>query len=1082
MTLHVVTCARAETLAARLVSELARDAQARDPFDTETVLVPHPALGHWLRGRVAEAVGICANWRFEHTASFVWQCLRAVQSTLPKRAAFEPRMTVWPLLDKLSRVADDATFAPLHAACGSDEAARFRLARSIARLFERYVFGRIEWFDADGFPDGVHGRWQQVLWNELLPTLPSVGARHPARVFVEAMHTARASGARPQGVPARVSFFGTPAIAPAQLDVLGALSTVADVHLYLLDPSRSFWLDALDAGTRERMLAERPELAMLLEDSVHPLLAAWGKSTRDGLALVANALEAWSGEDQRDAEADDAPPPGTPLLARLQHAIRTSAWQPGPAAVGAPGVCTDTSIQIHGCHGIVRQAEALHDALLGLFAALPDLAPHEVAVLTPNLEQHAPAIEAVFHHAPPERRIPVERAQRSPFEDPCTAALMALLRLPTGRASAAALLEIVAEPDAARMLGFDDDGAARLDAWVQAAGIRAGIDEVHVAAAELDTAGRHTLRTGLHRLMLSIALDADHDGLADLIACGDCEASDLSVLDRLAIVVDVLSEIGRIARRPHAVADWVALLARSIDRLVAEPRLLPGVDRVRMALEALRTAAATPCVQPAVSLEVTLAALADELAAALPPAAPVAAVTVASVDALRGVPFRVICVVGMDEDAYPRAQRTPDWDLMAAKPRPGDRIARLDDRGAFLDALLAARDAFVVTYASRDARTDESRAAALPVEELREHLAQAFGAGAWIDCQHPLSACAPRLFTVGAMPGSHAAERLTAARGFAMPRSARAARAFLDEDLCNRLPPRLTIHDAADGPEVVLPLSSLVTFLRHPVREFVRQRLRADSLRLGETAAEVDPVLPETRSMRMLVDAAVDRWLRMAPEARERERLVAWLARQPALPGGVVGRAAATTVAAMACALIERLEAHGADRAPQAFELPVRTATARVRVTGRLDGLREDAQALRTRRIDRIDGCDAIVGWCRHLLLCAVADDPAPTVLVGLDEQCRWEPVDDPLALLAPILDAYLHMQLQPLPLAPKTAWLALQARSATDQGKAYHGDGRYPGECDLWFRRVWRDARPTLDEAVDCTRPLLEQACALKG
>ena len=1084
MTLHVLTCTRAEPLADRLVRDRLRDAHLRDPFEPEIVLVSGCALGRWLRTRVAEAAGVCANWRFEAPASFVWQCLRAVQPQLPARAAFEPRVTVWPLLDALARIDGDPVLAPLQAACDGDEAARHRLARAIAHAFERYLFGRVGWFEPQGFPDGAHGRWQRRLWAELVGAMPGMGARHPVPVFVEALVQAGARGARPAQLLARVSFFGTPSIAPAQLAVLGALSTVSEVYLYLLDPCGAFWLDAVDAAARERILAERPDLAMLFDDGVHPLLAAWGKSARDGLAIVADALDAWRGEDRRGEVDDDPPADGAPLLARLQHAIRAAEPAPADGPGAAPGA--DPSIQIHGCHGPVRQAEALHDALLGLFAALPGLAPHEVAILTPDLARHAPVIEAVFNNVPAARRIPVEVVGRSPLDDACAAALLELLRLPTGRAGAATLLEILAEPDVARMLGFDEDAAARLQAWMPASGFRAGIDAPQAGAAAPEAGGRHTLRTGLHRLMLSVALDADHDGVADLIACGDCEAGDLAALDRLAAVVAALSEVGRAARRALPVADWVDLLARTVERLVADRQAAPGADRMHAALEALREAAATPAVCPAVTLEVALAALADELVAAAPGAVPAAAVTVASIDAMRGVPFRVVCLFGLDDDAYPRARRAPDWDLMAAQPRAGDRIARLDDRGAFLDALLAARDAFVVTYAARDARTDEPRAAALPVEELREHLARAYGAGAWVDRCHPLSACSPRLFGAGAAggaapgdagAGSHAAERLAAARAFATPRAARRPGAFLDDDLCRRLPPRLALAQGPHGSEVVLPLASLTDFLRQPVRHFVRQRLRADTMRRAAPAPEVDPVLPDASSARALVFTALDRWLRIEPARRDRARLVAWLARQPSLPGGAVGQAVAESVAQQACALLNHIESLGPAREPRALDLPLQAGEVRVRLVGRLDALRGAAQALRGRRPDRVDGRDLLAAWCRHLVACAAQDEAPATELIALDAVHRWEPVDEPADALGALVQAYLRMQDRPEPLAPRTAWLALQAASPTEQRKAYEGDERGFGERDGWFRRVWRDALPELDAAVEATRPLLAAA-----
>ena len=77
---------------------------------------------------------------------------------------------------------------------------------------------------------------------------------------------------------------------------------------------------------------------------------------------------------------------------------------------------------------------------------------------------------------------------------------------------------------------------------------------------------------------------------------------------------------------------------------------------------------------------------------------------------MRAIPFRVVCLLGMDDESFPRSSARASFDLMQ-NPRLGDRNLRDDDRQLFLEALLSARDALLVTYVGQSAQDDSVRPA-----------------------------------------------------------------------------------------------------------------------------------------------------------------------------------------------------------------------------------------------------------------------------------------------------------------------------------------------------------------------------------
>src|SRR5690625_7213578 len=56
---------------------------------------------------------------------------------------------------------------------------------------------------------------------------------------------------------------------------------------------------------------------------------------------------------------------------------------------------------------------------------------------------------------------------------------------------------------------------------------------------------------------------------------------------------------------------------------------------------------------------------------------------------VRGIPFRIIALLGLNDHSFPRKPRTPDFDLMVQDPRPGERKRKEDDRNLFLQSILS---------------------------------------------------------------------------------------------------------------------------------------------------------------------------------------------------------------------------------------------------------------------------------------------------------------------------------------------------------------------------------------------------------
>ncbi|HAZ98055.1 MAG TPA: exodeoxyribonuclease V subunit gamma, partial [Halomonas sp.] len=189
------------------------------------------------------------------------------------------------------------------------------------------------------------------------------------------------------------------------------------------------------------------------------------------------------------------------------------------------------------------------------------------------------------------------------------------------------------------------------------------------------------------------------------------------------------------------------------------------------------------------------------------------AVNFATLMPMRAIPFKRVCLLGMNDGEYPRSQPPLDFDLMGSDYRPGDRSRREDDRYLFLEALLSARDQLYVSWVGRSQIDNTPLPPSVLVGQLRDHLEAGWQTenGAplleTLTTEHPLQ------------PFSRAYFNSPASRLFTYAHEWREVHAPRTPLAASRTLP------APENAPTSLSLGQLGSFLREPVRSFFNTRL-----------------------------------------------------------------------------------------------------------------------------------------------------------------------------------------------------------------------------------------------------------------
>jgi exodeoxyribonuclease V gamma subunit len=559
-----------------------------------------------------------------------------------------------------------------------------------------------------------------------------------------------------QRIDAPLFVFGLSSLRNGDKAHIAELARHMDIHLFMLVPSTEWWADIrLRSHERAALRAAKTSaetLALLQQfERSNPQLAAHGAPSRD-LQIWLEDLGYQSIEDAVDTAVEAESP--LHRLQVLQRWIDAADEAPGlRERMQASGVLSADagplpSIEINACHGALRQCEALRDDLLRRFVADPTLEPRHVLVMTPDLATYAPLIAAVFgreHRASQDRdavpAIPVHIADLGLTDtNPVAAVLLDVVGLVGSRVTASRLLELLGREPVRTQFRIDDADLSVLQDLIVSSGLRWAWDADDRAHHDQPAVDQNTVRFALERLALGVLMP-DPGGVAVVPAAGGFGPAvpvDLPGRDQaerfgtLAEVCDRLQRLQQQLVTPAPAGAWRTRLEAVIDALCTVPESRAWQrTRVSTTLQELLPDDEAAAVTGAATLEFDPTSIAAMLREAftLPRGGDrpnTGAVTVCAMEPMRSVPFRVVAMIGMDDDSFPRPSRPAAWDPFAtARPQEHDR--RSLDRHLFLESLLCARDALLIYGRGFEAARGEEVPLSVVVEELADLLAQALG-------------------------------------------------------------------------------------------------------------------------------------------------------------------------------------------------------------------------------------------------------------------------------------------------------------------------------------------------------------------
>lgn len=706
-------------------------------FISEEITVPTRGISIWLEQFLVKNNEIIANIDFQYTLGKIEQILDFYfsddKSYMPE--LFTVDVMSWrimkilrhdssPEFDQLKDYLSKSSSDGINSSPEASDINLYELSRQVAEVFNAYMIYKPEMLSRPELLDEKQrldeSDWQAALWEKLCQH-DGKKISSPAHKIVDFLTTENFPNIKEHLVPQTV--FGVSTMSPVFLKVFKKLAKFSIVHFFYLNPCDEFWADQ-KSGRSILKSSEPVDLDKKFENTLLGDFGIQGREFFKSILDLDGVYEyEWNYADEQTLSADQEESTG--LLACIQKSVR-SRYTPENVIISPD----DDSLSLHSCHHELRQVEILHDHLLALLQS-GKYSYNDIIVMAPDIAEFAPAIQAVFDQGPLRKHYSI--ADRSvKHANGLAEAFLDILNGANSRYEVSKIIKLLDSIALRKKSRFSDESVLTLKEWIVDGRIHWGANKEQreeLFEVEFDN---FSWKQGLARLLLGLAIDADEESIEldenGIVPITKADSQEnMFLLGNMCEFVKKLQVFAEKASADKTIAEWEILLNELLqDFFQLDSETVFDYKSMQDCINELcETIRKSEFSSEPMSYLLISAALNSSLERAAPFSPFLnGKITFCSMVPMRGIPSKLIAILGLDEGAFPRIQAMPGFNLIADYLESPFVSRQFEDRYLFLEAILAAQEKLIFYYKGQDEHRIREYLPSTVLNEVMDYIAK----------------------------------------------------------------------------------------------------------------------------------------------------------------------------------------------------------------------------------------------------------------------------------------------------------------------------------------------------------------------
>ena len=680
------------------------------PLIKETIIIQSRGMEKWISLKLSKKFGIWANAEYPFPNKAVETIFKSVIPDMTDERLFDTETVLFAIMRILPEIYSAAEFSEIkdYISNGNSDIKTYQISGIISDLFDQYITFRPDMISQ--WDSGEDKSWQAILWRRLRSEFDHKMPHENRKYFFENIGSIEKSK-----LPQRLFIFGVSYMPNFHIDIIRAAAQYIDIHFYILNPCRKFWFDIKSKKEINRLTGKtgKTENELHIEEG-NRLLASWGKSGKEFLGYLYN-LDPDENEDSLFKDYDSST-----MLGKIKTAILDLS-EPEIFSINEKEIHSDKSIRLHCCHSQMREIEILYDNILDVFSRYNDLKPEHILVMAPDIEKYSRFIHAFFS----EGKIPYAISDRSFLsQNREVEILLKIINIYTSRFESDRVLEILEFDEIRNKFSIKTEDIEIIKKWITETNTAWGLDKEHKKKLGLPEYNENTWDMFKKRILLGYALPRGNGNFFNgILPYDEAEGKDSFVIGNFLDYMDILEKYYHLLSEKKSLKVWAELFENLISDFMQEDISIDFIQFLKENLNILTDIQYKSGFDTPVEISIVRDFLSGKLKNQRISANYLnGSVTFCEMLPMRSIPFKIIFIIGMNDDSFPRSIKPVSFDLIKEKPVPGDRNIRDEDRYLFLETLISAERELHISYVGQNIYDNSILPPSVMVSELLDYI------------------------------------------------------------------------------------------------------------------------------------------------------------------------------------------------------------------------------------------------------------------------------------------------------------------------------------------------------------------------
>ncbi len=694
----------------------------RDIFEPMLVIVPSLTMANWLNDQITLKFGIASNIKFILLSEFI-QNLYMKNNPQAKLFAFQE--TKFILFDYLCSInfSDnifDEIKSYLFVNSNLDYYRAFQLAAQLEQIFNEYIYLRTdEILNLSIFK--LMPKWQKSLWDHFIQKISlSKSYLDIYKFFLKERNLSNISK--------QIYVFGLTSIYPSQLNILKQLAKFAQINWYYITISNEYYGDLLSDTTKAKLqqkVLREPNLSIsdLYLISGNPLVANLANFSREFIELLlANEIY--------NDEIIENPPliPENKLdllqliqndIYQIKYRIDSKYWfdlnnqyYTEPLAIN-----NVSGLKFNICYNKMREVQVLFNELLKLISENPNLKLNDILVTAPNIDDYSSYLNAVFlneyavNKDGDSIKLPIIITGNKPKRNTeVIDAIKFILNIPF-EIPVSYFIEILSQSAIIKGMELTAENIYMVKTWLWHNQVRFGYDKTDYSRFEYKDFDINCFGRFIKNLILGVCLPKEINELNhDLpiytfnnqvyVPYDNLENSHISLINKVIIIIELICKIRTLVYKSaleynlFSLEELKSIFEEFKASLFTDHKMQLELDKFIGTLNGINIA-------NRINLMILNALIDDYLSNFNTKVLFTSKITCASMQAVHHIPYKVIYILGMNWNEFPRLYSYNKLSILSNNWSLADRNLNLEDKQLFLDTILSAKDFLFISYIGR---------------------------------------------------------------------------------------------------------------------------------------------------------------------------------------------------------------------------------------------------------------------------------------------------------------------------------------------------------------------------------------------